>query len=256
MFWVTNYKGSGFFFVLNLPQQKLINKFILSARFSIDAGFKVIQIHAAHGYFLSLLLNPKLNSRKDIYGLKPLSIIEDIVNRIKSIDKNIIIDIRVSISDGINDVSNGINYDPIIDKITESGVDIISLSNGIYDINKLLIYPPKSKGHAPHFKIASYLAKRYPALLWNVAGNVWDIRKIPKESPQNLTFGIGRALIADPKLIEKSLAGNFDKINMCLRRGDCHYYTHGLDHLFCPIEVSGLTLVADITNTKCNSKSQ
>jgi 2,4-dienoyl-CoA reductase-like NADH-dependent reductase (Old Yellow Enzyme family) len=48
--------------------EKVINDFKRAASFAIDAGFKVAEIHAAHGYLLNNFLSPLSNKRKDAYG--------------------------------------------------------------------------------------------------------------------------------------------------------------------------------------------
>ena len=44
------------------------DQFVASTRMAIDAGFDMIELHAAHGYLLSGLLTPLQNKRTDDYG--------------------------------------------------------------------------------------------------------------------------------------------------------------------------------------------
>jgi 2,4-dienoyl-CoA reductase-like NADH-dependent reductase (Old Yellow Enzyme family) len=48
--------------------EKVVEDFISAARRSVDAGFDVIEIHAAHGYLLHEFLSPLSNKRTDEYG--------------------------------------------------------------------------------------------------------------------------------------------------------------------------------------------
>ncbi len=48
--------------------QKVINAFTQAAQRAIIAGFKVIEIHSAHGYLLHEFLSPLSNHRTDNYG--------------------------------------------------------------------------------------------------------------------------------------------------------------------------------------------
>lgn len=229
----------------------IFESFFYSAQLAIKAGFKVIQIHAAHGYFLGQLLDSRLNIRDDCYGRDPLSALYALISDIRSIDRDILIDIRLSLVEGLE--NNKVEYSRKVDLIgnlVTADLDIISLSNGIYDFNKFLIYPPKALGHGPYIDMAVPLARRYPNLIWNVAGNIWDIRKLPAAIPDNLTLSIGRALIADPALIEKSLSGKFDTVRWCSRRGDCHYYSNGRQHIGCPLEPT-INSEFQKSNSKC-----
>ncbi len=46
----------------------LISQFMHAARRALDAGFKLVELHAAHGYLLHQFLSPLSNQRKDAYG--------------------------------------------------------------------------------------------------------------------------------------------------------------------------------------------
>ncbi|KQO82606.1 oxidoreductase [Frigoribacterium sp. Leaf263] len=46
----------------------LVEAFRLAARRSVDAGFELIELHAAHGYLLHQFLSPLSNRRDDEYG--------------------------------------------------------------------------------------------------------------------------------------------------------------------------------------------
>jgi 2,4-dienoyl-CoA reductase-like NADH-dependent reductase (Old Yellow Enzyme family) len=46
----------------------LVDTFVAAARRSIEAGFKVIELHGAHGYLMHSFLSPISNQRNDEYG--------------------------------------------------------------------------------------------------------------------------------------------------------------------------------------------
>jgi 2,4-dienoyl-CoA reductase-like NADH-dependent reductase (Old Yellow Enzyme family) len=228
--------------VLSLGDKEIniiIDHFVGSAIQAVKLGFKVIQLHAAHGYFLSKLLDERINFRKDHFGRDPLMIIQTIVSSIKSASRDAVADIRLSLFDGLEDKNIEFNRKAIlIEKLTEAKIDMVSISNGTYDFNKYFIYPPKTWGHAPYVKFAKCLAEKYPKILFNIVGNIWDIRRLPSDGPPNLSYSIGRGLIAEPSLIAKSFAGEFDRVKWCSRGGDCLYYSNGEEHISCPLEPS------------------
>jgi 2,4-dienoyl-CoA reductase-like NADH-dependent reductase (Old Yellow Enzyme family) len=48
--------------------KKIVDDFRMAAKRSREAGFKVIEIHAAHGYLIHEFLSPLSNKRNDAYG--------------------------------------------------------------------------------------------------------------------------------------------------------------------------------------------
>lgn len=68
--------------------EKVTNDFIIAAKRSLEAGFKVIEIHAAHGYLLHQFLSPIANQRTDEYGgsfQNRIRLLLEITDAIKSV---------------------------------------------------------------------------------------------------------------------------------------------------------------------------
>lgn len=215
--------------------QKIKDLFVQQSILAYSLGFDVIQIHAAHGYFLSQLLEEKLNIRTDLYGQNRLLLLESIVTEIKQAIPDVILDVRLSVLTNLDTPELELKYKSIIiNKITQLDVDIISLSNGLYNVNKQYIYPPAAWGHAPSLDRAIKFACLYPKKTFNVAGNIWDFNLLQnKKPPANLTFSIGRGLIADPKMIIKGFKDG--EPPLCRRCGGCNYFSNNEPELTCSV---------------------
>lgn len=48
--------------------ERVVDEFAAAARWSIEAGFEVVEIHMAHGYLMHSFLSPLSNRRTDAYG--------------------------------------------------------------------------------------------------------------------------------------------------------------------------------------------
>ncbi|WP_217275743.1 hypothetical protein, partial [Niallia circulans] len=91
-------------------------------------------------------------------------------------------------------------------------------------------------GHACFIKNIIEYAVLNPNILWNYAGNIWSIEGLSlEELPNNLSFSLGRSLIADPLFVEKSINNKINLINRCEYKNKCHYYSLNLSHIGCPI---------------------
>lgn len=211
---------------------EIIENYVKAAKLAYDYGFVVIQIHAAHGYFLSQLLSV-LNKRTDEYG-DGLFVVKEIIRKVRLTVPDVILDLRLNLYDGIEDKEKEIKSRLAhLEKLVGLEVDLISLSRGFYNLNKHLIYPSPKEGHGCILNETVYLAKKYEQKSWNMAGNIWDVELLGKVIPNNLTFSLGRALIADPYFVEKSFTGLKRSINRCTLCGKCHYYSLGKKHISC-----------------------
>ena len=114
--------------------QNLVKSFKDAAKRAIDAGFDLIEIHAAHGYLVHQFLSPFSNTRTDEYGgsfenrSRFLMEIVDAVNEI--LDENHPLFVRIS---GTEYAENGWDLQQSIELSTilkTKNVDLIDVSSG------------------------------------------------------------------------------------------------------------------------------
>jgi 2,4-dienoyl-CoA reductase-like NADH-dependent reductase (Old Yellow Enzyme family) len=113
---------------------KVIEDFKSAARRSREAGFEVLEIHAAHGYLLHQFLSPLSNQRTDDYGgsfdnrVKLLLEVTEAVQ--KEWPSHLPLFVRISATDwaeGGWDLESSIHLAKIL---KEKGVDLIDCSSG------------------------------------------------------------------------------------------------------------------------------
>lgn len=213
----------------------IFEKFVDSALIAVKVGFEIIQLHAAHGYLLSSLLNPVINKRIDKYCCANLGNMRSLITSVKS-RTEALLDVRFSVFDGLEiDFNSEWNFRKRqIIELESAGIDIISLSGGLYDYSKHLIYPGRKESNIYLLNALDLL--QHTKAIVNVAGNIRNLTDLIKLD-NRLHYSIGRPLIADPLFIEKSLLFRKIEINECNYCGQCHYYTRGKKNITCGVTV-------------------
>jgi 2,4-dienoyl-CoA reductase-like NADH-dependent reductase (Old Yellow Enzyme family) len=116
---------------------RIINAFTDAARRALNAGFEVLEIHAAHGYLIHEFLSPLSNRRTDSYGGSLDNRIRFLYETVAAVRKvwpeRFPLFVRISASDWVEggwDVEQSIYA---VKKIAPFGVDLIDCSSGGLD---------------------------------------------------------------------------------------------------------------------------
>jgi len=114
--------------------QQVVRAFAAAARRACDAGFRVIEIHAAHGYLIHEFLSPLSNHRDDTYGgpfENRTRLVREIVTAVRSSwPKGAPLFVRISASDWVEggwDLEQSIE---LAHSLKQLGVDLIDCSSG------------------------------------------------------------------------------------------------------------------------------
>jgi 2,4-dienoyl-CoA reductase-like NADH-dependent reductase (Old Yellow Enzyme family) len=112
----------------------IVKQFADAAGRALRAGFRVAEIHAAHGYLLHEFLSPLSNTRKDQYGGSldnRCRIVREIVTAVRNVwPERFPLFLRISATDwteGGWDVEQSI---ALIEQVAPLGVDLIDCSSG------------------------------------------------------------------------------------------------------------------------------
>jgi 2,4-dienoyl-CoA reductase-like NADH-dependent reductase (Old Yellow Enzyme family) len=122
--------------------KNIVSAFANAARRACEAGFDVIEIHAAHGYLIHEFLSPLSNHRTDVYGdsfENRTRILRDIVTAVRGTwPERAPLFVRISASDWVDggwDIQQSVE---LARRLKELGADLIDCSSG---------------GNVPHAKI-------------------------------------------------------------------------------------------------------
>lgn len=112
----------------------VIDAFRMAARRAVDCGFRVIEIHAAHGYLLHQFLSPLSNHRKDAWGGSfgnRIRLARAVVAAVRSvIPENLPLLVRISATDWVDggwDLEQSIALSGLL---KGDGADLIDVSSG------------------------------------------------------------------------------------------------------------------------------
>ncbi|MEP6903465.1 MAG: NADH:flavin oxidoreductase/NADH oxidase [Actinomycetota bacterium] len=114
--------------------EKATNDFVAAARRAVEAGFEVIEIHAAHGYLFHEFLSPLSNKRTDEYGGSLVNRMRFLVETSKkvrqTVPESMPVFVRISATDWTDggwDLEQSIALCRELKKI---GIDLIDVSTG------------------------------------------------------------------------------------------------------------------------------
>jgi 2,4-dienoyl-CoA reductase-like NADH-dependent reductase (Old Yellow Enzyme family) len=114
--------------------QNIVSAFAAAARRACEAGFRIVEIHAAHGYLIHEFLSPISNQRTDAYGgpfENRTRILREIVAAVRnSWPERAPLFVRISATDWIDggwDIQQSVE---LARELKELGADLIDCSSG------------------------------------------------------------------------------------------------------------------------------
>ncbi|WP_207453229.1 NADH:flavin oxidoreductase/NADH oxidase [Desertivibrio insolitus] len=112
----------------------VVEAFVAAARRSLEAGFDVLEIHAAHGYLLHQFLSPLSNHREDAYGgslENRARLLLEITRAVRAeIGQEHPLFVRFSATDWAEDGWSVEDTATVSQWVTDAGADFIDVSSG------------------------------------------------------------------------------------------------------------------------------
>ena len=211
---------------------QIVNDFGQAAKRAVDAGFDLIEIHAAHGYLLHQFLSPLSNQRTDLYGdsfENRIRLTVEIFQQIKAnVPKDYPIGIRISATDWM-DAQGGWNIDDSIklaQELEKLGAVYIHVSSaGLHENQQIDI-------HAGYQVQFAQSIKKYVKISTIAVGLITEAKQAEQilQNKQADAIGIARAILYDPRWPWHAAAILNDKVSISPQYLRCQ--PHGLKDLF------------------------
>ena len=114
--------------------QKVISDFRMAAQRALKAGFKVAEIHAAHGYLLHSFYSPLSNKRTDEWGgtfENRIRLLLEVIGAVQEVwPKELPLFVRISATDWEEDGWTGEDSVQLALRLKDVGVDVVDCSTG------------------------------------------------------------------------------------------------------------------------------
>ena len=204
----------------------------------MDAGFDGVQLHAAHGYFLSSFLAPYMNRRIDQYGgsvENRARIIAEMVTKAREKVRDFPILIKMNCTD---DIEGGIDLPDFIEmanEIQKIGLDAVEVSGSIHDCllrgeEELGFRPiPFASSHTRinlperqsyYLQYAEQSELKIPVILVGGNRDIERLEEIIKNGAVDF-IALSRPLISEPDLPNRWLRGEGSSAADCISCNSC-----------------------------------
>ncbi|HSB92925.1 MAG TPA: NADH:flavin oxidoreductase/NADH oxidase [Flavitalea sp.] len=178
--------------------QKVINDFVAAAKRSLQCGFRVVEIHAAHGYLLHQFYSPFSNHRTDEYGgsfENRIRLTMEVCGAVREVWPNELpLFIRVSATDWTEGGWTVDDTAELAKRLKPAGVDLVDCSSGA---NIPHVKIPAEPGYQVPFAEA---VKRRAGLLSGAVGFIStpeQAEKILEEGKADMIF-LAREFLRNP----------------------------------------------------------
>ncbi|MBO9448100.1 NADH:flavin oxidoreductase/NADH oxidase family protein [Ruegeria sp. R14_0] len=199
----------------------LIQKYINSAKVAQDAGFDGVEIHSAHGYLRSSSLSPRINTRTDRWGGKPLEnrarLVLEVVRAVRTaVNPDFIVAVKLNTSDF---QKGGFDHEDSVQvavMLENEGVDFIEISGGNFEAPKAYTHAKKSgsteirEAYFLEYAAAIKDALNIPLMVTGGFRSA-SVMNDAIETGKTDLIGIGRPFITEPGFAARLLFGEIER---------------------------------------------
>lgn len=189
------------------------------------AGFQMVMVHGGHGWLINQFLSPYFNHRDDEYGGSPenrLRFAREVLQSVRAaVGEGFPIEFRMSGSElfeGGYTLEDGVK----IAQGVEGLVDLLHVSAGSYQFGFFTTHLSMFSPHGDNVYLAAEIKKhvKKPVATIGALNDPEQMEEILASGKADVIY-MARALLADPELPNKVMAGREDEIVRCLRCFTC-----------------------------------
>ncbi len=204
--------------------RQVIQAHIQGAVYAEKAGFDGVQLHAAHGFFLSRFLSPKYNHRQDRYGENPLLIIKEMLWGIR---KMVSEEFHVSIKINCQDFEKGgLTEEECVKyccELSRAGIDSIEISGN--ETSRKGIVPGVNEAYFKNVAIELKKLIDTPVILVGGHRSISEMNKL-LQSYNIDALSLSRPLISEPNLPNRWQNGD-TRPSRCISCNRCYISSNG-----------------------------
>lgn len=175
--------------------KETVQAFKEGARRSKEAGFDVIEIHAAHGYLINQFLSPLSNKRTDEYGGSAdnrYRILREVIDAVNEVWDGPLF-VRISATDHTEGGMTPEHYVEMAQWMKQQGVDLIDVSSGALVPAQISVYPGYQVQYAETIKNGTPIATGAVGLITSPL----HAEEILQNGRSDMIF-LARELLRDP----------------------------------------------------------
>ncbi|WP_242088244.1 FAD-dependent oxidoreductase [Curtobacterium sp. DN_7.5] len=204
--------------------ERTIEDFAAAARSARDIGFDGVEIMASEGYLINQFQSPLTNLRDDEWGGSPARrrrFAVAVVAAVRAAVPGLAVTIRLSGADLMPGSTTDDEVDALVHELLPLGLDGISVGIGWHESRT-----PTVQAAVPHGAWLSYAnriagvvrASSHPEVRVIASNRMTDLRDGEAVLTDGLVdaVALARPFLADPALVERSLAGAYDLVNTCI----------------------------------------
>jgi 2,4-dienoyl-CoA reductase (NADPH2) len=201
--------------------QATIADFAAAAAAATSAGFDAVEIMASEGYLINQFCSPLTNLRDDEWGgdaERRRRFAVAVVGAVReAIPESVPVLVRMSGDDLMPGSSTADEVDALAIALVAAGADALSIGMGWHESTV-----PTVQASVPHGawlgyaeRIRAAVSGRVPVIASN---RITDLREAEKALERGGVdaIALARPFLADPRIIQRSFAGDFGLVNTCI----------------------------------------